>query len=266
MSVRWVLQANLGAAQDIDALARACRAQGHEVSLARVVPFSDELPQEPTEGPTLFYGSTRWTALIARSGRWRPGVYFDAQRLRHGRCVQEYGEAMLNADGQLLSVQQVAELALRPQELEQTRFVRPDEDLKEFAGEVMTLEQLQRWARRLTQVETLIDPSSLMVVAPVKALDREWRAFVVDGQIATMSRYRSRGRPDVLSEQPEEVARFVRAQLERWQPERAFVMDVAWSQGALRIIECNGLHSSGLYAANISALVRAMSALALRDA
>ena len=106
----------------------------------------------------------------------------------------------------------------------------------------------------------------MILMASVAPIDREWRLFVVDGQVATSTRYRNQGRVEPLAEQPEDVLEFAQPLIEAWAPAPAFVMDIAASQGQLRVIECNGIHSSGFYAANISAFVRAMSALAIKDA
>lgn len=264
MSVHWIIQGNLGKSQDTEALSRAARAQGHEVTLTRVIPFSDELADYPAQGPTLFYGSTRWTSLIAQSGRWSPGVYFDEQRFSYSRYLHEYRGHMLNEDAVFLTIEQAAQL---DDEDETPFFVRPDGDMKSFAGEVMTQGALQRWAARVLDVESPVLPAHTMILmASVAPIDREWRLFVVDGQVATSTRYRNQGRVEPLAEQPEDVLEFAQPLIEAWAPAPAFVMDIAASQGQLRVIECNGIHSSGFYAANISAFVRAMSALAIKDA
>lgn len=45
-------------------------------------------------------------------------------------------------------------------------------------------------------------------------------------------------------------------------PARAFVMDVAHSGGALKVLEINGINSSGFYEADVDGLVASLSALA----
>lgn len=263
--VRWVIQDTLGKSQEIEALVRAVRAQNHEVTRQHVIPFSDELPQLPQDAPTLFYGSARWTWLIAQAGLWRPGVYFDEAQLRYSTCLAAYGQDMLNHSGELLSVAQIAQ-QLDPHDDQQQRFVRPDADLKSFAGEVMSIGALARWAQRILDVDSpTLPPDALIYIDQVRHIDREWRLFIVDGQIATATRYRSQGRLEQLAEQPPEVIAFAQGLIQRWSPLKAFVMDVGLSQGKLSVIECNGIQSSGFYAANISAFVRAMSALAIED-
>ena len=260
MSVTWVLQKNLINAVDFDALMRACRELGHEPVGARVVPFSDELPEIPDDRPVVFYGGARWTSLVAARGRWSPGVFWDDDAFKMTTYARAWGDAMLN-HGWWGSVAQVAagEAMLAPAT---DYFVRPERDIKSFAGQVLTGAALRGWCERLVGVDTLIEEDTLILVAPTRAIEREWRLFIVDGEVVASTGYRESGRLAVTPGAPARVIDFAHELCAVHQPSRAFVMDVAASGGELKIIEANGLNSSGFYAASIPAIVERVSALA----
>jgi hypothetical protein len=68
---------------------------------------------------------------------------------------------------------------------------------------------------------------------------------------------------EISANTPETVTLFAESAARHWQPCEIFVMDIAEHQGGLRIIEINGFNSSGFYAADIPAIVAAVSHAAL---
>jgi len=56
--VRWVIQNNLIAENDLKQLQTACKEAGDEVQEVVVVPFSDELPEFTYSANNVYYGST----------------------------------------------------------------------------------------------------------------------------------------------------------------------------------------------------------------
>lgn len=256
MDLVWAIQSNLVNSADVDKLTRACQAAGVCSQLFRTIPFSDQLPDVATDRPALFYGSTGCMAAIQRSQKWRPGVFFDVQNFSFSGWGKAWGNAVLNAEAEETTLEQLARRDYPP---ERTFFLRPCDDSKAFAGEVLNFGEIQTWCLSLQEEECLLKPDSPIVVAEPVGIADEWRLFLVDGRLSTGSHYRSHHRLDVFPGVPEEVGDFAQGLAALWRPSPVFVMDVARSGGTLYVIEVNCFNSSGFYASDVGRLVADVS-------
>ncbi len=108
-----------------------------------VTPFTDTLPaMPPIDPPFLLFGMTTLITNAYRSKHWRRGLFFDPDQFTPSRYVERYGSLMLNADALVGTFEEIAELDLDPQT---QMFVRPDDDYKHFAGEVMSYRDFLSW-------------------------------------------------------------------------------------------------------------------------
>lgn len=254
--MRWVVQSNLGSPVDFERLRRACADAGAAFVPVAVVPFSEELPEVPDGAPTVFYGATGFIHNVHRAGRWRPGAYFDEERFRFSAFRAAWGEALLNAGAEVLPL---SELARRDRPAEQLCFLRPDRDLKEFAGEVLPFGELAAWYERISAGGFTVAPDCPVVCAEPVRIAAEWRLFCVEGRVVSGSRYRVRHRLDLSPEVPAEVRSFGEALLARWSPAQVVVLDVGQSGPGLYAIEANCFNSAGFYAADVGAIVGAVT-------
>ncbi|MCB9620976.1 MAG: ATP-grasp domain-containing protein [Sandaracinus sp.] len=253
--MRWVLQSNLGSTAELARLRDAVRASGAELVEVRVVPFSDELPDVPNDVPTVFYGAASFVARVLAAKRWTPGVYFDEAGFDLRTWTAALGEDALNHGARIVRVRDLPTLA---DDDDAALFVRPTRDDKSLAGEVWRVGELRAWAERLlAQVHPLLDAD--LALCPPRAIEDEWRLFVVDGRVVTGSHYRSGETLDVHDDVPPEVSSFGEMIATRHAPSPVFVLDVARTGGALRVVEYNCLHGAGFYASDVGAVVRALN-------
>jgi hypothetical protein len=257
MRPRWIVQTNLGSAADVEQLRQACAAQGLPFVGVAAIPFSDELPAVEGEGPAVLYGSTRFVQRMAAGGRFWPGTFFDEATFQFAAWQRAWGAHLLNAAAEHTTLGALAERALPPDAL---LFVRPERDLKEFAGEVLRFGELAAWVERLTATDLTLDRSCPVVVAEPVGIAEEWRLVLVAGRVVAGSRYRVHHRLAVAPAVPDEVVRFAEARAAEWAPAPAFVLDVGRSGPGLYVIECNCFNSAGFYACDVGALVGAISA------
>jgi hypothetical protein len=83
--------------------------------------------------------------------------------------------------------------------------------------------------------------------------------------VVTASQYRRDGRLSVQAGAPGVVLAFGEAVATRWSPASVFTLDVCQSGESLFVLEVQGFNSAGHYAADLRALVRAVSAQAARE-
>ena len=251
----WAVQTNLINQRDLQSLKAACEKTGQNFLDFQAIPFSDELPDVPNQGPTVFYGATRCMAQVHSSRRWNPGVFFDEAFFNFNCWSQQL--PTLNGGAQVTTLEG---LASQNHAAERLFFVRPCDDSKAFAGEVMAFGDIQQWCRQLSAEACEVSPSCPIVAAEPVGIAKEWRLFVVEGKVASGSQYRVNHRLEVDPLVPAEVCDFVERLADRWQPAPVFVMDVALSGGDLYVIEVNCFNSAGFYASDVERIVARVSA------
>ena len=259
--VRWVVQSNLGSADDVAKLMGFLDRLGIPWLPLRVIPFDDTPPDVPEGGAVVFYGSTTLMRNVARAGRWEPGVFFDEARFSFEALRDGYGPALLNAASEVV---RVGEFVARDLDPEAEFFVRPAGDLKEFAGAVHAFGELRGWRDGLAASHGPLGLDTRIQVAPPVEVISEWRTVVVDGRVVASSQYRSHGRLRVTGEVPAAVTEFAEAMAARYAPAPVFVLDVGEVEAGLRVVETNCFNSSGFYWCDLYAVVRAVTAYVRR--
>lgn len=261
----WVVQNNLWNEMNfmnmIDCLVRL--EIPHEI--IKVIPFINEIAGENNEPnytwsppagiPTFVCGGTTLVKIAQKKG-WMPGVFLN-ENFDNRVQLEKWGYHMLNHDS---VVRQFGDIptSILPEQF----FIRPVLDDKSFSGHVSTLDKLRIWQKKvikLRDVYTSLDENTLVSIASVKQIHKEHRFFIVDGKIATYSTYklgdRVVKRNDFLTV---ELTNFVNARIAEWQPDRAFVIDIAETASDFKIIEVNCINSSGFYACDVMKLVIAI--------
>lgn len=254
--VFWLVQSNLGSTRAIEDLSAAFAALGQPHALVTAIPFSDELPEVEVRSPVVAYGATGWITRIATSGVFAPGAFFDLEAFRVSAWAPRYGERFVNAGAAFTTL---GELSAQSRGEDDLLFLRPDRDLKAFAGEVVRFGDVRAWCARLRDGELALGPDEPVVVAEPQRIRQEWRVFVCDGVAVAASRYRVDFRLAPDADTPLEVLRFAEECAGIHAPAPVFVLDIAEVAAGLRVIEVNCLHSAGFYEADVRAIVEGVS-------
>lgn len=255
-TMRWVVQQNLGKSSDTDRVMAAARENGCRVIGIDVIPFSTDLPDVPSDMPTVFYGATQFINNVFLSGMWSPGAFYDPETFRFSRYLLEYGESMLNSSVELTTIDLFGSIERDPEKL---IFIRPDRDLKEFAGDVIRTGDFQQWAKRVSHGGYTVTGDCPIVIAEPVGISCEWRTFVVNGRVVAGSQYRCNRILDVKESLPYRVRMFVEEHAQRWSPASVFSFDVAQSGDELYVLELGCFNSSGFYGSDIELLIKEIS-------
>lgn len=252
--MHWIIQSNLFNDNSKQELLDALDRLDVYYTLVKVIPFSGELePEIVPYSPVMVYGSTTFV-LEAHKRGWKPGVFWN-DKLDMKMCLEHWQDNILNADGYIEKFSDIV--------ITEPMFIRPISDLKDFSGNLVNPEEFHEWKTNLLEYrDCTVTKDTLCLVAPPKELQFEYRLFVVDGTIVTGSQYRKGIR--VISDKhvPDEVLAFGQQMINIWQPELAFVLDVAKTESdELKIIEINNINSSGFYKANLQKLIVALERL-----
>lgn len=253
-----LVQCNLSTEKEFDRMVDALNDVGAEFSIVKVIPFAHEiLPDVNPPGHVMVWGA-HTMSMVAKNKGWTPGAFINENfdmRILH----EKYGDYMLNSDATFWEFGSIPKY-------EGNRFIRPVHDNKAFTGEVVNSQKLADWKEAVSafgdEYATLKSDTPVLV-ASVKPLTCEARFFVVDGVVVTGSTYRNFGaqnRKRIGSDNPMgmPLKEFAQRMVNIWQPDRAFVIDIALMDGECKIIEINCINASGFYDCDRSAVIRAV--------
>ena len=139
-------------------------------------------------------------------------------------------------------------------------FIRPNSPWKPFAGFDTSWENYEHNILSYGQLER-IDPGEICVLFPRKAIDVvEWRFWIVAGKIATFAPYSRSTMPDCNKSPPADMILAVEKAISLLEGyEDSLVIDMAETECGAKIIELNGLTTSGFYdGMDIAALLSAI--------
>ena len=127
-------------------------------------------------------------------------------------------------------------------------FLRPNSPLKPFAGFPTSWDDYEYNIQAYKQLEH-VSPGEVVVVSSVKQVDPvEWRFWVTAGKIATFSPYSWGEVPEGVSDPPNGMLEIVERAIDHLEGyEDSLVIDVAETEFGSKIIELNGLSTSGFY-------------------
>jgi hypothetical protein len=265
--VHWVLQHNLYHEQGMRDLIAFLERMDIPHSEHKIIPFVGEIePDIDIEGNVICIGSYSMRHLAKRKG-WVPGV-FDLGGITYRECIEKWGTDMLNHDAVIVPLHEAVATFDKVQE-DGLVFVRPIADSKDFAGAVFDLGQLEYLWKGIHSLGEEADPAGLrrdtlvMISAP-KNIAREYRFWIVDGNVVTGSQYKLGNRILYSGDIDRDVETFAHSRVvpisvDKWNPLRAFVLDVALMRdGSKKVVELNTLNAAGLYAADVGKLVSAI--------
>lgn len=257
--MRWIIQDNLynerGYIRFIEALDRL----DQEYTTVKVVPFAHELIPDVDFGPSekiIVMGSDSLIKAAQRKNWW-PGA-FTNNNFNHNAWVKAHGCEMLNCDALTAKFRNVQPPA-------SPFFIRPLHDFKIFAGTVVTPENFLSWQEKAiayggtSEVFDFLETE--VVVSSVKDIQQEYRFFVVNSQIVAYSSYKIGTRVIPSMDVDKDVHWYVIGIIQTWEPDYAYVIDIAKTPDGFKIIEYNCINASGFYAADCQSIVSSLSRL-----
>lgn len=249
--MKWVIQDNLfnedGYVRLVDALDRL----NQDYDIVKVIPFAHELIPDvdyPVDEKILVMGSDSLIKVAEKKGWW-PGA-FTNYRFDHRVWVSAHGNEMLNYEAEVIRFGDVV-----PPESGEAFFIRPALDFKIFAGTVITPVNFLSWQEKAVAYGDTLNADTEVVVAPVKDILQEYRFFVVNNHIVTGSSYKIGDRVISTEDVEKDVERYVHGCITTWQPDYAYVIDIARTPDGFKIIEYNCINASGFYACDCQQIV-----------
>jgi hypothetical protein len=264
-NIRWVIQNNLIAENDLNEIQETCKTLGVEFQEVTVIPMTSELPDIiHDEKVNLYYGSTTFMDNLYSQLNKPFGLFYNHETFLMTNYIEKWSEHMLNSDGRIVKVGDY--LAEIQHLIEYYVFIRPDGDGKEFDGQAMKISEVNEFLQRHLEYDSKMTPDSKILIGPAYNIHKEWRNYVVDGEIVSSSLYRENFRLKKSAEDiPESMLEFVRARISEYQPHDNYAIDIASTHdGTYYIIECGCLNSVGFYKSDINKIITKITEYAIK--
>lgn len=259
--MQWILQQF----EDTQKLADALDRLGIYYSWHKVVPFIGELVPEPEvrdpRAVVMFGSYTLWRYAEAKG--FHPGVFRIAPFV-HEKPWQSF---MLN--GPDAAFLHVSEIEAKLPDDGRHWFIRPVADSKEQAGNVKAAAEIRETARKVMALDPdeipngSLRPDTLMMLTRPARILKEWRIWIVNGNVVTYSLYKEGARVTYRHEIDEDALEFAQtlAGLNKgYSP--AYVMDICRTEEGLRLVETNCINAAGFYAADLAKLAVTINGMA----
>lgn len=276
----WLLQTNIAQDDKFDQIVDVLDKNNIEYKFVQTIPFfdaviedgvdinqynEDNIPHLSLDGKDsciMTIGSYT-LAKVAKEKEWEPTKSLVSDNFNINNLKDKYGKHnLLNGE----SIEgNMKNISIPDDKDWDYFFARPLEDTKSFSGEVFTREEFNDFSRNIVDInEKDLNGDTPIIISPVKEILSEYRLFVIDGVIVTGSMYRvldtTRSvliplNEDERNREEVECLEFANEMLNIYQPERAFVLDVAMTPFGGKIIEINNINSSGFYEADIESII-----------
>lgn len=220
--------------------------------------------------PVMSFGSIRLARQAARNGwhKVNSGIVAREERLRWSSYATHLpNDWLLNPFGILFPwgylKQERTKDILRQSYGDDGVFIRPNSPWKPFAGFSTGWDDFDFQINGYEKLEH-IDPGEICVLLPVRHFSPvEWRFWITAGKIATFSPYSWNDVPKGTTEPPAGMISAVERAIDKLEGfEEHLVIDMAHMEDGHRIIELNGLSTSGFYEGmDVGALLDALPAM-----
>ena len=144
-------------------------------------------------------------------------------------------------------------------------FVKPNANLKLFTGKVVHRNDFEKFYRMETDCYD-VSPDALCVIARPYKLSHEWRFVVCEGKVITGSLYKANGKSETSSVVDSNAWKMAeKVACDPWQPDPAYVVDVARSGDEYGLLEIGSVNCAGMYECDAELFVNALSGLADKE-
>ena len=262
--LHWVVQDGFFHDPVMSELVTVLERYGLTYTVVTVVPFEGRIiPDLDIDGPVICIGSYSMRYTCAKKG-WYPGVFdLDLEPSLMYSISHPWNLWLLNRDGVICSFGEVSQIVnANP---DNKFFMRPLADSKSFTGAIFSKDEYDSWVNKVralgsevsgSEVSTLTTGTEVLV-STIKDIWSEWRLFIIYGQIVTASKYVVGGRVEYSSIVDEDVLQFGRDRIVEYHIANAYVLDICRTEQGLRIVEINAINCAGVYAGDISAIIKA---------
>lgn len=265
--IGWLIQRNFDdEPKATQSMVEWCEQNSITYELIDHIPFSNKFPETKIKYP-IIYGNTAFIRNAIRDNKF---LFYNRKNFRVSKGYEVCRDLFLNHRGQVIESKKLLD-----QWGEYTpMFVRPDDDLKSFSGQVFysASELNNRFEQARSQ--GLLNNRTKVIVSPPLNIYREWRCVVVDGKVISISLYNTNNKLTVKYEDDASIWRWAQRMADVWVPSSVCTMDIGSTKAkrelpdniyvsdpveCIGVMEYNCFHGAGWYANDIPTCMDAVT-------
>lgn len=231
----------------------------------------------------IFHGSLQHGRQISHLPLY-PGVFFT--NIDNYECYKYYGyygNNLLNNKYLMMGLndvvrqksnimQMIPSYGFADRGQEYKIFIRPSNGYKTFAGQLISVNNIEKEIQSIKNSYGGVDPDTLVLLSSVQNIKEEYRFVIVNGKVITGSLYMDElNRKDLKPyyDRPicdGEAFTFATKMASIYQPDKAFTIDVCKTDnGVYKLLEINSFNCASMYGADYGKVVEAVNKLAIDE-
>lgn len=268
MRAKWIIE-NFTDSEDYRDLIKAVRDSGRDCFVIGRHNHFDFDPSGYKEGDCIIaQGSIQMTKNIASRlphGCF-PVAYNSWEKYLCSSFYPHYKDLLFNDIHEFTTVKNFKENKFHYYEKfgrEALIFIRPDTGEKSFSGQLLDLQDFDRFWENAVQCNAKDDDA--IIVSTPKTINGEWRFVVTKKkEIVAQSTYQYQGKKTLIPSAPAGATELCKKILEVGHfPDSIFCVDICQdADGNFWLLELTSFSSAGLYAADKNSIVKAVSEIA----
>lgn len=240
---------------------------------------SDKFTQDDI---VIFHGSLQHGRQLTKLPIY-PGVFMTIDNYECYKYYGYYGDNLLNSEYLMMGLNDVNRNKSMIQKLipsfgfgangnQSNIFIRPSNGYKTFAGQVISIEQLEKEIDILMKSYGGVDPETLVLLSTTQELEEEYRFAVIDGKVITGSMYMDANNRSTFKAYYDKPVNggdafdFAVEMSKLHTPDKVFTIDVCRTKkGEYKLLEINSFNCASMYGADYDKIVKATNELAIKE-
>lgn len=276
--VNWIIEKYLFEEYE-DKLVQAIKDSGMNVdvydeSMSRFEKTEDYIKSKYKESDiVIMHGSLQMGRRMLRTPAY-PGIFLTLENYECYNYYGLFGEYLLNSEYVMMGLNDVLRNSKTIFDIFGTDslFIRPSNGYKSFTGQCLDKETFDYDFDILTKSYGGLDMNTLVVLAPAKEIEEEYRFIVVDGKVISGAQYMDASTREEWKAQYNKPCEnymakaFADLMVEVYQPDKAYTIDVCKLKGSgYRLIEINSFCCASWYGNDIPKIVAAVNELSIYE-
>jgi len=272
--VNWIIEKYLWEEYE-DKLVQTIKDSGMNVdvyddSMSRFESVQDYVKNKYTEKDiVIMHGSLQMGRRMLKTSAY-PGIFLTLENYECFNYYGLFGNYLLNSEYVMMGLNDVLRNSSSIFDIFGTDslFIRPSNGYKSFTGQCLKKETFDEDFDILTKSYGGLDMNTLVVLAPAKELEEEYRFVVIDGEVISGALYidgYNRSEWKAYYDKPCDnrlATAFAELMVEIYQPDKAYTIDVCKLKGGgYRLIEINSFFCASWYGNDLTKIVTAVNNL-----
>lgn len=275
MKPKWIVETSNLDHQNNQNLIQVLKGKGYEVFEIKYIPFDPDPLKTPfkEDDCVVVFGSINLLKKVNRQHKWVPGTLCNFEELKCSSYYPKMYDDMFNQKicflpfGLLKNEYFVNRIFERFAEAYSNKmFIRPDDNEKSFDGQLIDKETLKDFLNYSSCYS--IEDNLMVMIAESEEdfIQDEDRLVVVDGQISTASRYKTKGKLNIDTTIPDYIFEYGKKIIKRNILPKVCCLDICRDNfGQPSVLEIGALTAAGLYACDLYKMVDAVADYALKE-